>query len=30
MFRAVASDETVTFEYLAMRVAFLEAEIEAA
>ena len=30
MFRAVASEETVTFEYLAMRVAFLEAEIEAA
>ena len=30
MFRAVASEETVTFEYLAMRVAYLEAEIEAA
>ena len=30
MFRAVASEETVTFEYLATSVAFLEAEIEAA
>ena len=30
MFRAVASEETVTFEYLVMRVAFLEDEIEAA
>ena len=30
MFRAVASKEMVTFEYLAMRVAFLEAENEAA
>ena len=30
MFRAVASEEMVTFEYLAMRVASLEAEIEAA
>ena len=30
MFRAVASEAMVTFEYLAMRVAFLEAEIEVA
>ena len=30
MFRAVTSEETVTFEYLAMRVALLEAEIETA
>ena len=30
MFRAVASEETVTFEFLAMRLTFLEAKIEAA
>ena len=30
MLRAVVSEETVTFEVLAIRVTFLEAEIEAA
>ena len=30
MYRAVASEETVTFEFLAKRVTFLEAETEAA